>query len=218
MMDDMEIANLQSYRLITTRRSPIEFHSNEIAHEVEQRLLAAAVSAPDHGRLRPWIFITIKGEQREQFGHCLASALQRRQPNADPRVLAREQEKPFRAPLIIVVAVTIRHEGRISSTDQILSAGAAAQNILLAAHALGLGAQWKTGAAAEDKYVKRALGLSDEAIICGFLYVGVPKRMPESTSAPELSNHYRSWPEGDASPHKMGTAAKHYGQQKTTVV
>ena len=135
-------------------------------------LLECASRAPDHGRLRPWRFIVIRGAARERLGELLADHLRRKLPAASPETLQRERQKALRAPLIIVVASVCNTAARVPPIEQILAAGAAAQNMMLAATALGFGVMWKTGDAAYDDTVKAALGLAAADAIVGFLYLG----------------------------------------------
>jgi nitroreductase len=135
-------------------------------------LLESAARAPDHGRLRPWRFIVIRGAARERLGELMADQLRRKQPAASAEMLQRERQKALRAPLIIVVAAVCSATAKIPAIEQILAAGAAAQNMMLAATALGFGAMWKTGEAAYDDTVKMALGLEAGDAIVGFLYLG----------------------------------------------
>jgi nitroreductase len=135
-------------------------------------LLECACRAPDHGRLRPWRFIVIRGAGRERLGELMAERLRRRQPAASPEALLRERQKPLRAPLLIAVAAVCNGAAKVPPIEQILAAGAAAQNMMLAATALGFGAMWKTGDAAYDETVKAALGLEAADAIVGFLYLG----------------------------------------------
>jgi nitroreductase len=135
-------------------------------------IFRSALRAPDHGRLRPWRFVLIPRDRRGRLGDVLAEALRLREPNAPPESLAREREKALRAPVIIVVAAQLKPSDKIPEVEQIVSAGAAAQNIMLAAHALGFGAMWRTGAPAYDATVKQALGLDVNDAIIGFLYLG----------------------------------------------
>jgi nitroreductase len=136
-------------------------------------MLACAVRAPDHGRLRPWRFVVVREAERARFGELLAEHLKRTQPQASAQAVERERDKALRAPLIIVVAARVNPAiSKIPEIEQTLSAGAAAQNIMLAAFALGFNVMWKTGGAAYDAAVKRALGLEPTDAIVGFLYVG----------------------------------------------
>jgi len=161
---------------LVTRTSPIELTNPAPSGETLDAIMAAALNAPDHGRLRPWRFILIRGEARKRFGHLLASSLGQREPASAKVVLEREQVKPLRAPLIITVAATPKPNSKVPEIEQIVSAGATAQNILVAAHALGFGGFWRTGAAAYDTTVKAGLGLRAEDVIVGFLYLGTVAR------------------------------------------
>lgn len=134
--------------------------------------LQAAVRAPDHGRLRPWRFMLIEGDQRRRFGEMLAASALRRVPGLGGGDLQRERDKALRAPLIIVVACRTIPKTKVPIIEQILAAGAAAQNILLALHALGYVAAWKTGEAAYDADVKKALGFAADDHLVGFIYTG----------------------------------------------
>lgn len=135
-------------------------------------LLESAARAPDHGRLRPWRFIVIRGTARERLGQLMGEQMRRKQPGAGDESLQRERQKALRAPLIIVVAAVSNASAKIPAIEQVIAAGAAAQNIMLAATALGFGAMWKTGDAAYDDTVKVALGLEARDAIVGFLYLG----------------------------------------------
>jgi len=138
-------------------------------------LLRAGARAPDHGRLRPWRFLIVRGAARELLGEVMAEALRVTKPDAPSELLDRERRKPLRAPALLVVAVVpVPHSG-VPEIEQILAGGAAAQNILLAAHALGLGAIWRTGAPAYIGDVARALGLPTQGRIVAFIYLGAPQ-------------------------------------------
>jgi nitroreductase len=134
--------------------------------------LQAAVRAPDHGRLRPWRFMVIEGEQRRRFGELLAASAKRRVPGLSDGDLQRERDKAMRAPLIIVTVCRTVPGTKVPLIEQILAVGAATQNLLLALHDLGYAAAWKTGEAAYDTEVKKALGFAADDHIIGFVYTG----------------------------------------------
>ncbi len=140
-----------------------------------ERMLAAAVAAPDHGRLRPWRFLAVRGAARERLGEVLADALRAREPQVLPALLEKERQKPLRAPLVLVAAAKLEAGHKIPVVEQIVAVGAAVENLIVAAHALGYGAMWRTGASAYDARVKRALGLAESDQIVGFLYLGTPQ-------------------------------------------
>ena len=54
------------------------------------QILAAACRAPDHGRLRPWRFIVIRGEARARLGEVFAAALKARAPDASEAAIETE--------------------------------------------------------------------------------------------------------------------------------
>jgi len=185
---------MDAYEALVTRVSPIDIGDPAPDEETARKILAAALRAPDHGRLHPWRFISIRGEGRQRLGDVFAAALQRRDPNVTPELLERERRKPLRGPLLIVVVARIAEPSKIPAVEQILSAGAAAQNIMLASHALGFGAMWKTGEAAYNAGVKDALGLEAWEIIAGLLYIGTPKTLPKQPAPLEPADFIRTWP------------------------
>jgi len=154
------------------RVSPLRLVDPAPANADLDQILAAGLRAPDHGRLRPWRFLVIRGAARHRFGDVLAESLKRRKQDLSESALQSEHDKALRAPLIIVVAAAVRGNTKVPAIEQIVSAGAAAQNMLVAAHALGLGGFWRTGDAAYDDHVKQSFGLGANDEIVGFLYLG----------------------------------------------
>jgi nitroreductase len=156
---------------IDTRTSPLKLSEPAPSRAVVERIIAAGVRAPDHGRLRPWRFVVLEGDARKHLGDAMADMLRAKMPGATQDQLDGERKKPLRAPLIIAVAAHAT-PGKIPEIEQILAVGAAVQNMMLAAHALGFGAMWKTGGAAYDANVKRLLQLDERDHIVAFLYLG----------------------------------------------
>jgi nitroreductase len=163
MMDLLEGIRSRTSALKLTGPGPTREHIEEI--------IRAGVRAPDHGRLRPWRFAVLETQGREKLGEAMAAMLQAKVPQATQEQLDGERRKPLRAPVIIAVAAKVS-PGKIPASEQIGAATAAAQNMLLAAHALGYGAMWKTGGAAYDANVKKLLGFAPEDHIVAFVYLG----------------------------------------------
>jgi nitroreductase len=137
------------------------------------RILDAAAHAPDHGRLRPWQFIVLDAELREKFSFAAAAAKRVRVPTMSDEQLVAEREKVTRSPTVVVVGCTVRREqSKIPEIEQVIAAAAAAQNLFLAAHDLGYGVMWKTGAAAYDPAVKATVGLAADDHIVGIMHLG----------------------------------------------
>lgn len=158
------------------------------------RILEAGVSAPDHGRLRPWRFLLVRGEARSRLGALMADAQQTREPAASAEALEKTREAPLRAPLLVVVIASVRPDHpKIPEIEQIASAAAAAQNMLIAAHALGFAGKWSTGAHAYDETVKTGLGLRAHERLLGFLYIGTARGRPQPGSRPALAEIASEW-------------------------
>lgn len=152
-----------------------------------ETILKAGARVPDHGKLFPWWFITFEDQAREDFGDVLADAWARREPRATHEKLEDERKRLTRVPLVIAVISSPR-ESTIPVWEQILSAGAACQNMVLAANALGFGANWVTEWYSYDDNVRTALKLAPQDHIAGFIYIGTPLVAPEERPRPEMAD------------------------------
>jgi nitroreductase len=137
-------------------------------------IIEAGDRAPDHGRLRPWRVTVVAGDARNRLADWLCNVARKSRPDMTAPDLARTRAKAFRAPLILIVTAKIAADSKIPAIEQVMAASAAVQNMLLAAHALQLGAVWKTGTAAYDSEIKAHLGLDPSDIVVAFLYIGQP--------------------------------------------
>ena len=164
---------------IRTRRSMAKVSDRRPPRELVQQLIEAAFWAPNHFMTQPWRFVVLAGAAREALGEAMARALaarlERQGKQATPEQLQAERARPLRAPVVVVAAVEpAAQDPRVVEVEEIEAGAAAVQNLLLAAHALGLAAYWRTGEAAYDPLVKEHLGLSPRAHIIGFVYLGYP--------------------------------------------
>ena len=169
---------MELYEAIHGRRSVGRMLPDVPPRAAIERLLAAAVCAPNHHQTQPWRFFVLTGEARRRLGEAQEAALRRRLPDPDaPRhqpLLEKERNKPFRAPVVIVVAVEPSHQPKVVLLEEICATAAAAQNLLLAAHAEGLAAIWRTGETAYDPAVRELFDLSPDAQVLGIVYLGYP--------------------------------------------
>jgi nitroreductase len=162
--------------------------------DAELRLIfAAAVRAPDHGKLRPWRFFVIRGDARQRLSELFAAAVRRREPGANEAQIEKEREKPLRSPVTIAVVAQIIEGHKIPPVEQLLSAGAAAMNILNAVHALGFGAKWVTGANCYDPEFKKAFGLDEASQLLGFIHVGTPQETTSVMERPDPAAFVIEW-------------------------
>lgn len=155
-------------------------------------ILDAGLRAPDHGKLRPWRFVVIGGEERLAFGECLADAAARRDPATAGALADRYRAWVRRSPLIVGVGAVVK-SGNIPEIEQILAAGAAAMNMLNAAHMLGYGAMWVTGANTYDLNVNALLGFDAPSRLVGFLTIGTPATTLPPPARPERAAHVFEW-------------------------
>ncbi|MCP4332244.1 MAG: nitroreductase [Gammaproteobacteria bacterium] len=156
-------------------------------------ILKTALSAPDHGRLHPYRFISIRGDARGKLSEIFGKATQQREPDVDPAYLEKQKDKPLRSPLIVIVVASLIESPKVPQIEQMLAAGAAAHNVLLAANALGFGSIWLTGANAYDDYVCSELGLVQNERIIGFIFLGTASIDIPPRPIPEVSSHLSSW-------------------------
>jgi nitroreductase len=156
------------------------------AAEIET-ILTIATRVPDHGKLAPWRFIVFEGDARLQAGEKIASAFRADHPQAKPEFVDVERTRLAHAPLVIAVVSRAGPHVKIPEWEQVLSAGAAAMNLVVAAHALGYAAKWITEWYAYDRRVLDALGLASHERIVGFIHIGRAAQHPEDRARPALS-------------------------------
>jgi nitroreductase len=169
---------MQVFETITRRRSIGKMTAELPAREQIEQLLEAATHAPNHHGVQPWRFFVLAGSAREELGVVMAETLLARADNLETEqgkaLLAKEQQKLLRAPVVIVVAADHPREGRAVEIENIAAVAAAVENMLLVAEEQGLAAMWRTGDAAYDLRVKQWLRLAPQDHIVAFLYVGYP--------------------------------------------
>ena len=139
------------------------------------RLLAITSRVPDHGKLTPWRFVVFEAQARERAGEVLVARYRELYPSHGEETLAQQRQMFTRAPCVVaVVSSVIADHPKIPEWEQVLSAGAACQNLVIAATAMGYGAQWITGWFAYDAQVLQAFGLGSGERIAGYIYIGTP--------------------------------------------
>lgn len=156
-------------------------------------ILTAASRVPDHKKLVPWRFLLFQGEARAAFGKILAEVCAAEENDPGAFRLETEAQRFLRAPLVIAVISRVVKNPAAPDWEQILSAGAACQNLILAATALGYGAQWITEWYGYSPGIRRALGLADNERVAGFVYIGTPKERPEERERPKLADIVAPW-------------------------
>ncbi len=158
-----------------------------------ERIMQAGMRVPDHGRLTPWRFLVIRGEAREKLGEVLGKAILTEDPECTGERIEMERERFTRAPTTIAIVSRTDPDHLIPEWEQILSSGAACQNMLTAALSMGFAAQWLTEWYAYNDEVKSALGLQAGDRIAGFLYLGSMSEPPTDRKRPEYDDIVSEW-------------------------
>lgn len=156
-------------------------------------LFRAALRAPDHGQLRPWRFLTVEGPARVRLGELFAAALVAGNPEVKPEALDKARAMPLRAPLLVAVIARLSAHPKVPEQEQLLAAGCAAHGILLAAHAQGFGAMWRTGELSHHPQVLAGLGLASNERIVGFIYLGSVEGERRVPPVLELADFVAAW-------------------------
>ena len=176
---------------IHTRHSVGQVRPDPVPRPLIEKLLSAAVQAPNHYRVRPWRFVVLTGEGRDKLGDVMAAAFHTKFPDAPPEALEKERAKPLRSPLLIAVAVDKPAETRVLPIENIAAVAAACENMLVAAQSLGLAAHWRTGDVARDPDVKKFLGFEPDQELIAFLYIGYPALPPVTELRPSFEDRTR---------------------------
>lgn len=179
--------------LLLGRRSVSKLQEPAPEGAALERILDAALRSPDHGALRPWRVLLVRGEARARLGEVLAEVDAAIDPSAPPEMLERSARKPLRAPLIAVVVAKLRESAKIPELEQLLSAGCVAHTLVLAAQAEGFGAIWRTGAATYHPLMRERLGLDASDRVIAFVYLGSIATEPAECPRPAREDIVSEW-------------------------
>lgn len=179
------------FDVIRNRHSIKKVKPDAVPHELIEKLLDAAVQAPNHYKVRPWRFVVLTGEARHRLGDTMSASLRERHAEFPQEAFNKAHDTPLQAPVVIAVGVDKPTETKVLQIENICAAAAATENLLLAAHALGLGAKWRTGEWVTDSKVKEFLGFEADQHIIGFVYVGYPEFGQEFPVRPSFEDRVR---------------------------
>ena len=186
--------------VIEGRRSIGKVHPEQPPREMIETILEAATWAPNHRLTEPWRFFVLAGDARNELGRFMGNQNAERYPEGDPNreiERARGAKKALRAPVVIGVAVEPVEAANVDELEEIAAVACAVQNMLLTAHALGLGAKWSSGGIIQSTEVKAWFGLSERGQVLGFIYIGYPAMVSERSVRTPSANltEWRGWDE-----------------------
>jgi nitroreductase len=165
---------MDAIALLTQRQSMPQLVMPAPEGEHLEVILKAGMRVPDHGGLQPWRFTLVEHDGLHKLADIFVDAF--KQSGAEQAKLDKAAKMPFRAPLIIIVSSRFQDHPKVPKSEQLIAAACSVQAMQMAAFALGYGAMWRTGELAYNDKVKRALNISLDNEIVGFLYIGTPAR------------------------------------------
>jgi nitroreductase len=152
-------------------------------------LLRLATRVPDHGKLSPWRFVVLKGEAKGRFVAGLETIAATRPDSV--KLIAKLGK--IKAPPLTVAVISRPVPAEIPEWEQRLSAGAVCANLIIAAQAMGYGANWITDWYAYDPDALRLLGLADGERVAGYVHLGTSADVPLERVRPELAAVVEEW-------------------------
>ncbi len=170
------------HEAIKTRRSVPLLLDKEVPKELIEKIIEAGTYAPNHFRTEPWRFFVLSGDGRTKLGDVFVEIEKSNQENPESedskKRIERNQKNPLRSPVIIAVGVEPGDRHNLILKEEFAAVSASVQNMLLTAHALGLGAIWRTGSICYNPKVTEFFKLSEQGEIVGFIYLGYTEVEP----------------------------------------
>lgn len=170
-------------------------HLSAPAPDKEQiaRILSAGLRAPDHGKIRPWRYIVIKGKHRAEFAEQVVKAMGALDPDVPQKKIEKRRQRFSEMPMIVALVMALEPDGKIPVLEQELSVGAATMNVLNALHAEGFGGFWVSSDFADQPCFREALGLTGTQSLAGFLFVGTPDKPVHGAKRPDIADYMAVW-------------------------
>jgi nitroreductase len=151
-----------------------------------ETLLKLGSRVPDHGKLAPWRVMVFQGKGAERAGRLALELKLEDNPALDEAGRQAELSRFSRSPLVVAVVSRAAPHVKIPEWEQVLSAGASAMSLEVAAAALGFASTWLTEWCAYDARFRERIGLGAHERIAGFVHIGRPKSPPEDRPRPAL--------------------------------
>ncbi|OUI96155.1 oxidoreductase [Acetobacter indonesiensis] len=156
-------------------------------------ILAAAMRAPDHGKLRPWRYVVIEGDARPQMAERIVASMQRLDADAPEFKIEKRRNRFSTMPLILALGMHLRPENKIPLWEQEMAVAAATMNVLNALHATGFGGIWVSGDVVEDPVLAAEIGFPAPHKLAGFLFIGTPTNTPAAPRRPDPAAFTARW-------------------------
>ena len=184
---------METLEAIQTRNSVALLTDPAPTSEEMSEVYKGALRAPDHARLRPWKFIEVRGDSRDKLAKIFIDTATALNSDLSENEISKLEKAPHRAPMVIILAANIKEHPKVPEIEQIISLGAAAQNILLGIHEIGYSAVWRTGNMAFNPEITKFLGLEENFKIIGYLYVGTSTGKEKPIPELEIQDFLEVW-------------------------
>ncbi len=180
----MSTTAFESLAEVVRNRRTVKFaqmNGQQIPDEHIQSLLALADWAPTHGHTEPWRFRVYAQEGVKKFCQAHAWIYWEDTPeeNRIQATFEKLQEPAQNVSHVILAWMKRGDNPKIPALEEVAAASAAIEHILLGAQALGIGAFWNTGGMTHKPAMKRMLGLGEEDVMLGILYLGYSDEAPK---------------------------------------
>ena len=173
-----------SENAIYDRRSIRKYQDREVPTEYIEQLIDAARMAPSAKNRQPWKYIVYTGDGKQKLTDAMAKGIEREESGeakfpdfrygiADAKNTVRVMRE---APVVIVVFIPVKDDGRIVEQCDALSIGASIQNMLLRAQELGLGTLWIANTCFAYPELETYINTTDQIISA--VAVGYPDEAP----------------------------------------
>ncbi len=192
---DVALDSEQLIQWIESRRTVIKFTEPAPNETQTKQAIHCAMTAPDHKKLKPWRFVVTRGETRQALAKALVASAVAQHARAgkelDDKLRTNLTNMPLTAPVIITVVTRMRYHEKVPYFEQMLSAGACVQNLILALQAQGFSTIWRTSPFANEPDLKRYFNVGGDDYIAGFIYAGTATQPIPTRKAMDIDEYVR---------------------------
>ncbi len=144
----------------------------ELTREQVETIIEAATWAPNHHLTEPWRFVVLMGDERRKLGDAMSTALSSSVNNPTPERLENERTKPLTASVVVALISSPITRDNVVPQEEMVAAGAALQNMLLAAHSIGIGSMVRTSPHVYSETMRKFFEMGQSESIVGLVYLG----------------------------------------------
>lgn len=182
-MANQKADTLSVYHAIYGRRMAWTFTPAAVSRSAIERMLDAAIWAPNHRLTEPWRFFALAKDSRARLkaGDLAHAAVLQRTDNVRQAEAAREK---VLAPAWVIYAYSAPGPNEETTRENYAAVCCAVQNIALAGTAEGLAVTWETGGITRHPELKPLLGAEDEWELAAMLMIGYADEAPTSRRTP----------------------------------